>query len=329
MIDEPFFLPGDEYEVRAGRQREVGPQIQLPREAGRACHERLERSIQSQHRQSTLAHMFGRGLVHPVDMQNPDNPPSNPELLQLLAQQIAAMKFDMRAFLREIALSNAYQRSFDPPADLASLADKAAKEVCAIAGGAQAARQGGRSIDGGLLESNGRLGSNWKPKSLPVAGELDTAKTKYADAKKKADEAAKAAADAESQLKAKKTVATPVQQAATAAQEAIKVCRRIKSWSTPHRNSWPEPSNLRPRRQPSRRARSEKRRPLRRWPTPGIKPSRRSKRRGKRSRHSRSSLKEAEKAMLAARDKAANDKESLESLDRRLATAQKVAKCPD
>ena len=42
-----------------------------------------------------------------------------------------------------------------------------------------------------------------------------------------------------------------------------------------------------------------------------------------------SSLKDAEKIMLAARDKAANDKESLESLDRRLATAQKVAKVPE
>jgi hypothetical protein len=40
-------------------------------------------------------------------------------------------------------------------------------------------------------------------------------------------------------------------------------------------------------------------------------------------------LKDAEKAMLAARDKAANAKEALESLDRRLATAQKVAKVPE
>src|SRR5262249_13046574 len=75
------------------------------------------------------AYMFGRGLVHPLDMQNPDNPPSNPELLQLLTRQIATMKFDMRAFLREIALTSAYQRSFDPPADLTSLADRAAKEA--------------------------------------------------------------------------------------------------------------------------------------------------------------------------------------------------------
>jgi hypothetical protein len=41
------------------------------------------------------------------------------------------------------------------------------------------------------------------------------------------------------------------------------------------------------------------------------------------------SLKDAEKTMLAARDKAANAKEALESLDRRLATAQKVAKVPE
>src|SRR5262249_37072282 len=38
------------------------------------------------------------------------------------------------------------------------------------------------------------------------------------------------------------------------------------------------------------------------------------------------SLKDAEKVMVAARDKAANDKELLQSIDRRLATAEKVVK---
>lgn len=59
--------------------------------------------------------LMGRGLVHPVDMQHPDNPPSHPELLDLLSEQIVTLKFDMQAFLRQIALTRTYQRSSELP----------------------------------------------------------------------------------------------------------------------------------------------------------------------------------------------------------------------
>lgn len=55
--------------------------------------------------------MMGRGLVHPLDLLHADNPASHPELLELLARELAAHQFDMRWLLKEIALSQAYQRS--------------------------------------------------------------------------------------------------------------------------------------------------------------------------------------------------------------------------
>jgi hypothetical protein len=61
------------------------------------------------------AQLMGRGLVHPLDMDHPANPPSHPELLTLLADDLAEHKYDMRYFLREIALSQTYQRSSEPP----------------------------------------------------------------------------------------------------------------------------------------------------------------------------------------------------------------------
>jgi hypothetical protein len=61
--------------------------------------------------------MLGRGLVHPVDLHHDGNPPSHPELLDLLAAQFVAMKYDIKAFLRELALTRAYQRSSEPPPD--------------------------------------------------------------------------------------------------------------------------------------------------------------------------------------------------------------------
>jgi hypothetical protein len=55
--------------------------------------------------------MMGRGLIHPLDMDHGGNPPSHPELMTLLADQLKAMKYDPKAFLRELALSETYQRS--------------------------------------------------------------------------------------------------------------------------------------------------------------------------------------------------------------------------
>ena len=68
--------------------------------------------------------MLGRGLVHPLDLHHPENPPSHPELLELLAGEFAAHGFDIRWLLSELALTRAYQRSSllaegagEPPAE--------------------------------------------------------------------------------------------------------------------------------------------------------------------------------------------------------------------
>lgn len=55
--------------------------------------------------------MFGRGVVHPLDQQHSGNPPSHPELLELLTREVAAHQFDMRWLLGELALTETYQRS--------------------------------------------------------------------------------------------------------------------------------------------------------------------------------------------------------------------------
>jgi Protein of unknown function (DUF1549)/Protein of unknown function (DUF1553) len=54
---------------------------------------------------------LGRGLVHPVDLDHTDNPPSHPLLLALLTEEIAARRFDLKSMIREIVLSRTYQRS--------------------------------------------------------------------------------------------------------------------------------------------------------------------------------------------------------------------------
>lgn len=60
--------------------------------------------------------MMGRGLVHPPDFHHRDNPPVKPTLMKELGTQFALMKFDMKTFLQEVALSKVYQRSYELPA---------------------------------------------------------------------------------------------------------------------------------------------------------------------------------------------------------------------
>jgi hypothetical protein len=57
------------------------------------------------------AHLFGRGLVEPVDDMRPDNPPIAPEVLETLARDFAASNFDLRRLLRALVLTKTYQLS--------------------------------------------------------------------------------------------------------------------------------------------------------------------------------------------------------------------------
>ena len=58
--------------------------------------------------------LVGRGIVHEADDMRPDNPPANPELLAHLEQQMVAVRYDMKEFMRLILNSKTYQLSSIP-----------------------------------------------------------------------------------------------------------------------------------------------------------------------------------------------------------------------
>jgi hypothetical protein len=60
---------------------------------------------------------FGVGVIEPFDDARFSNPPSNAELLDVLASRLVAHRFDLRKLVREICLSRAYQRSSVPTDD--------------------------------------------------------------------------------------------------------------------------------------------------------------------------------------------------------------------
>ena len=62
------------------------------------------------------AEFLGRGIVEPVDDFRASNPPTNPELLDWLAQDFAAHGYDLKHLMKTIVLSRTYQLSAEPNA---------------------------------------------------------------------------------------------------------------------------------------------------------------------------------------------------------------------
>ncbi|MEO2015492.1 MAG: DUF1549 domain-containing protein [Fuerstiella sp.] len=110
-VTEPVFEAGDEYKTRPAKTVAGVPRYsrraKLAEFIGGGNNHYFRRNIANR----LWAMMMGRGLVHPVDMHHSMNPPSHPELMTLLADEFAAMNFQVKPFLRELALTDVYQRS--------------------------------------------------------------------------------------------------------------------------------------------------------------------------------------------------------------------------
>jgi hypothetical protein len=114
-VKDPTIEKGKEYVVAPAKDVRSVPtysrRAQLGPHLARADNVAFKRNIANR----LWAMLMGRGLVHPLDMDHGANPPSHPELLTLLADDLAEHQFDMRYFLRQIALSKTYQRSSEIP----------------------------------------------------------------------------------------------------------------------------------------------------------------------------------------------------------------------
>lgn len=136
-VDEPQFERGDEEwkrlreQIQKAEQDEKAEPPPRPEFSPRAKlvelalteedHRYLARNIANR----IWARLMGRGLVHPLDQMHAENPPSHPELLDLLTEELVQHEYDLRHLIRAIVLSDAYARSSrpadgaePPPADL-------------------------------------------------------------------------------------------------------------------------------------------------------------------------------------------------------------------
>ena len=131
-IDEPRFRQGEDYvEWLLPGVRPVAKYSRRARLAELATNG-LNRQFNVNIVNRLWAHLMGRGLVHPVDLHHPLNPPAHPEVLELLAKEFVAMKYDMRWLIRELALTRAYQRSIDPPTGFSDQLAMAAEQIAVV-----------------------------------------------------------------------------------------------------------------------------------------------------------------------------------------------------
>ncbi|MCO6457581.1 MAG: DUF1549 domain-containing protein, partial [Pirellulaceae bacterium] len=97
----PVFLGGEAISP-SGRLEDVDRRLELARLVRSSGD--LSRAVVNR----VWAHFFGHGFTNAVDDMGPHSPPSHPELLEQLAGQFSAHKYDLRALLRWIALSEAF-----------------------------------------------------------------------------------------------------------------------------------------------------------------------------------------------------------------------------
>lgn len=216
---EPHFKRGEEYSVAPAKNVRPIPQYsrrsRLAELATSGENAAFNRNIANR----LWAHMLGLGLVEPVDLHHPENPPSHPELLSLLADEFVAMSFDVKAFLRELALTRTYQRSFEQPATDAELAAAAAMALPELKSRQEQLEAAAGELDERAYEAR-EAWSTAKEQIAPLSEELAQAKAAVGTALKPANEAGAALSKAQGELKAKQELARLLSEALPGAKSA-------------------------------------------------------------------------------------------------------------
>lgn len=132
FADDPLLPIGEEYNVKPTDKTRPVPKYsrraKLAENITTTNNPQFNRNLANR----LWAMMLGRGIVHPLDLHHSDNPPSHPELLDLLTAEVVAAKYDVKPIIRAIALSQTYQRSGELPADWNAVSQQAAALLAAL-----------------------------------------------------------------------------------------------------------------------------------------------------------------------------------------------------
>lgn len=218
-LQEPPFAKGDEYQVAPADNVRPVPKFSRRAEMAKQATSGANRAFNRNIANRVWALMLGRGLVEPVDLHHSGNPPTHPALLELLTDEIVARKFDLKSMMREIALSQTYQRGLELAPNLPESAASAAAQLAQLeAQQTQLEAAAKTALDALEKAREARVAA--EKTLLPVHEELtkaQAAETVAFDASKKA---AAALAAAQKMLADKQDVANVITAAAMKTKEA-------------------------------------------------------------------------------------------------------------
>lgn len=223
QLTEPSFPRFTEYAVPPdAKDKNLRPVPKFNRRAelAKAATESNNRAFNRNIANRLWALLMGRPLVAPVDELHSQNPAAYPALLDLLATDFAAGGYDTRAFLRELALTRAYGRSFELPAGVSSPRGLAATWIPVLEA---RQRQFTNDIAAGETEMKQiqeRIAAQ-KKAMQPVVDELAKTNAAVAEIRKACDPAITAHRDAERELVKKRDALKSVQDAQTKLDEAL------------------------------------------------------------------------------------------------------------
>jgi hypothetical protein len=114
-LPEPKFEKGAEYVAPVPKGERGTPKFSRRAQLGDGIvtHPYFARTLSNR----VWSWLFGRGIIHPVEYDHDGNSPSHPELLDLLAADFQANGHNLKRLLREIVLSQTYQRSSESKSD--------------------------------------------------------------------------------------------------------------------------------------------------------------------------------------------------------------------
>lgn len=164
--------------------------------------------------------MLGRPLAGPVDELNSANPAAYPALLDLLATEFAASGYDTRAFVRELALTRVYGRSFELPPAIVSPRGLANTWIPILEARQRQFTNASAIAAAEVKQMQERLAAQRKAMQ-PVLEELAKTNAVLAEVRKACDPAINAHRDAERELGRKRDALKSVQDAQAKLDEAL------------------------------------------------------------------------------------------------------------
>jgi predicted nucleic acid-binding Zn-ribbon protein len=220
-IDEPYFHQGEEYVTAPAANVRSVPKFSRRARLAELATNGTNRQFNLNIANRLWAVMMGRGLVHPVDLHHPANPPSHPAVLDAVSNDFVLQKYNIKWLLRELALTRTYQRSIDPPADPAPQVAAAAQQVPVVdaelnrlKGVAEESRKQSNAIRDELKTARTAL--------EPLEAAWKKAEAAVTEAKKPVDAATAALVKSQGDANAKQAVINTINEAAAKSAEAAK-----------------------------------------------------------------------------------------------------------